>query len=108
MKLSFRAGRTGGGLRWVPMALSTFRPATSPHLTTIRLYFARLLVYNRSAASLIEGTADDLRRIADEVTRIEREFEGAVDLIAVRDSAFMVVLDTLNVRLSFCGVDYIP
>jgi len=104
-KFTFRAGRIGGGLLWMPMALSTLRPTTSPRISTIRLYFARSLIVNRSVLSCIEGTADDLRRVADEVARIEREFEGAVSLTTARDSVFKVVLDTLNVRLCFCGVD---
>ena len=108
VKFGFRAGRTGGGLLWIPMALSTLGPATSPHLSTIRLDFSRSLIVNRSAMSLIEGTANDLRWVADEVARIEREFEGAVNLNASRDSVFKVVLDTLDVRFRFCGVDGIP
>jgi len=43
---------------------------------------------------------DDLRRIADEVARIEREFEGTtLNLTVVSDSKF----DTLNVRFCSAG-----
>ena len=44
-----------------------------------------------------EQVGDDLQRIADELTRIEREYGGAVDLIVVRDHGFMQV-DVNNVR----------
>ena len=87
------------------MALSTLRLTTSPHLTTVHLYFARLLISNRSVASLIEDTADDLRRVADEVAWIKHEFEGAVNPIVDQDPTFKGVLDTLNVRSHFYGVD---
>jgi len=83
---------------WISLALSTLRPATSPHLSAIRLNFAgEASIVDQSAETLIETTGDDLRRIADEVARIEREFEGAVTLTVLRDSVFGVVLDTLNV-----------
>ena len=87
------------------MALSTLRPATSPRLSTIRLDFAPSFIVNRTVESLIEGTANDLRKVADEVARIEREFEGAVRLITVRDTVFGEVLDTLKVRFHICGID---
>ena len=87
------------------MALSTLRPVTSPCLSTVRLDFARSLLVDRTVESLIEGTANDLRRVADEVARIEREFEGAVRLTTVRDTVFGKVLDTLKVRFHICGID---
>ena len=39
-------------------------------------------------------------RVADEVARIEREFEGEVSLTVTRDLIFTVVSDTLNVRFN--------
>jgi len=35
-------GWKGGSLLWIPMTLSTLRPATSPHLSVIKLRFTRL------------------------------------------------------------------
>jgi len=53
--------------------------------------------------ALVGGTDDDLRRLADEVARIEREFEGAVKLTVLRDPWFEMALDRLNVRFRFVG-----
>ena len=92
---------------WIPIAFSTLRPTTSPRLSTIQLGFdCSEPPTTVPAESLIEGTGNDLRRVADEPSRIEREFEGAVTLTVCRDTVFKVVLDTLNVRFGFCGVDY--
>ena len=44
---------------------------------------------------------DELQWIADEVARIERELEGAVDLTVFRDSRFRAVSNRLHVRFSF-------
>jgi len=87
-----------GGLPWIPMALSTLRPATSPRLSSIRLNFAGSPIINKSIETLIEDMGNDLLRIVDEVARIDHEFEGAVNLTVVPDSKFEVVLKTLNVR----------
>ena len=87
------------------MALSTLRPATSPRLSTIRLDFSRPSTATRSVESAIEITGNNLRQVADEIARIEREFEGAVNLTVFRDPVFEAVSDTLNVTFQFCGVD---
>ena len=95
------ADRNGRGLPWIAIALSTLRPSTSPHLSAIKLDFctsATLLV-----ETMIAEMGNDLRRIADEVARIEREFEGAVSFIVCRDSKLWAVLDTLNVRSCSVG-----
>lgn len=98
---SFRADRRGGGLPWIPMALSTLRRATSPRLSDIRLDFSSS--YDRSVETMIIGMGNDLRRIASEVIRIECEFEGTVTFTVVQDSGFGAVLNTLNVRFRFVG-----
>jgi len=90
------------------MALSTLRPATSPRLSAIRLDFARSPIVHRPLEILIQDTSNDLRWVADEVTRIEREFGRSVDLTVRRDPGFEMVLRTLNVRFYFCGVDGAP
>jgi len=91
-------GATHGGLPWLPMSLSTLKPATSTHLSTIRLDFSYSHSFTRPAETLTESTGDDLRRVADEAFRIEREFEGAVHLTTHRDAQFEVVFGILNVR----------
>jgi len=91
----------GGGLLLIPMALSTLKPATSTHLSAIQLNFVWQSSAYQSVETAIEGAGDDLRWVAAEVTRIEREFEGAENLTVVWDSGFKAVLDKLNVRFSF-------
>jgi len=88
----------GGGLLWIPVALSTLKPATSPHLSTIQLSFIHPPT-NQSIQATIEGAGSDLRSVAGEVARIEREFDGAVGLTVLRDPEFKVVFDTLNILL---------
>ena len=101
-EVDFRVGWTGGSLLWIPMALSTLRPATSPRLSTIRLDFSHPSTATRSVESAIEITGNNLRQVADE---IEREFEGAVNLTVLWDPVFEAVSESLNVRFQFCGVD---
>jgi len=96
-------GRTGGVLPWIPSALSTLKPATSPRLSTIRLKFAGPPITSLPVERLIKDMGDDLRRIADEADRIEREFGGMVEFIVVRDSVFGAALDTLHVSFRLRG-----
>ena len=103
MNFTFTVGWKEVGPAWIPAALSTLRPATSPRLSAIRLNFTSSSITNKSIETLIEYTGNDLRRVADELSRIEREFEGAVNFAVSRDSAFEAVLDTLNVRSRFVG-----
>ena len=95
-------GSTHGGLPWLPIALSTLKPATSPRLSAIRLDLTYWSTPS-AAETLIEDVGGDLRRVADEVSRIEREFKGAVNLTTLRDSNFEVAFETLNVRFRFLG-----
>ena len=104
-EVHFGVGWMDGGMLWIPMALSTLTPATSPRLSSIRLGFSRPSIANRSIQDAIKDAGDHLRRVADEVARIERVFEGAVNLTVVRDPVFTVVFDTLDVRLRFRRVD---
>jgi len=73
----------GGRLLWIPVALSTVRPVTSPHLSAIELRFTRVHPFSRPA-EILQSMGDDLQWVADEFIRISREFEGAVYL----DSGF--------------------
>ena len=84
------------------MALSTLRPATSPRLSVIELDFTSST--SARVENMTAGVENDLRRIADEIARIECVFEGTAKVAVVPDSKFRVVLDTLNVR--FCSVGW--
>lgn len=86
----------GGGLTWIPDALSTIKPTTSPHLSAIQLGFARQIVANQQT---VESIGSDIRRTADEVARIEWEFKGAVKPTVQVDPVFKAVLDRLNLKL---------
>jgi len=90
-----------GSLVWIPMAFSTLGPATSPRLSIIRLELARSPTVYKPIETLLKDLGGDLRRVADEVSRIERVFEGAVNLTVVRGRGFREALDTLNVRFQF-------
>ena len=94
----FRVGWREGGVPWIPSALSTLKPTTSPHLSAILLDFAaESSIINQSADTLIENMGNDIRRIADEVARIDREFKGTVALSIISDSVFSEVFNRLNV-----------
>ena len=100
----FEVGWMGGGIPWIPSALSTLKPVTSPCLSVIRLNFFVLSLAIHPVEAFIEDIGNDLRWVADEVTRIECEFEGAVYSNVLRDPGFEVVLNALDVRFRFCGV----
>ena len=98
----FRTDWKGGGdLPWVPMALSTLRPATSPCLSSIKLDLCPST--SRPVKTIITQIGNDLRRIADEIDRIEREYEGVVNVTVDPHPKFRAVLDSLNVRHPFTG-----
>lgn len=80
-------------LGWILRALSTLKLATSPILSVVRLGFDESTPPHEITE---EQMGDDLQRIANELTRIEREYEGAVDLVVVRSSDFRP-LDVNNV-----------
>jgi len=82
----------GRGIPWIPMALSTLSPTTSPHLSSLHLTFVGSPARLRFEFS-IEDMGNDLQQIADQVTRIEREFEGAVNSTVVRDPRFEAALN---------------
>ena len=79
------------GRPWIPMALSTLSPTTSPHLSSLQLAFIGSLS-DLSPQFLIEDMGNVLQRIADQVTRIKCEFEGAVDSTVIQDPKFESVL----------------
>jgi len=94
----------GGRLFWIPAALSTLSPTTSPHLSAIKLRFTRVSSVKRPTKTLIKNMGDDLRWVTNEFSRIGREFEGAVSFTVVRDSRFEE-LDTGKVSFRICGAD---
>ena len=71
----------------------------------IKLYLTHTCRTNRSAEAVIGAAGNDLRQVADEVARIEREFKGAVGVNVDLDSLFEVVSDALKVRIHLCGMD---
>jgi len=93
------------GIFWIPTALSTFTPATSPRISAIRLNLGSYSASDRPVPALLKATGRELLRVADEFTRIKREYKGAVNLTVVRNPGFEAVSDTFNVRSRFCGVN---
>ena len=96
---------TDGPLHYIHTALSTLKPPTSPHLSHVHLRFTgpepgHFYFYLNCRFSGLEELGSDLRRIADGLSRIEREYKGVVNLRVFRVMGFKV-LDTLNVRFSF-------
>jgi len=68
------------------MVLSTLSPTTSPRLSSLQLDF--MGSSSNFSPEFFEDMGDDLQRITDQVTRIEREFEGAVNSTVIRDPKF--------------------
>ena len=99
-EVTFGVGWIEGSPYWIPIALSTLRPATSPRLSAIRLDFTRARIGHVGATIKVMG--NDLRRTAYEVDRIERDYKGVVDLTVLRGYGMGAVLDTLNVRSRLC------
>ena len=62
------------GPLWIPRSLSTFKPTTSP-----RLFFIRINIGHRCKEKPEEEFDDDIQSVRDQVSRIKREFTGAVD-----------------------------
>jgi len=103
--VDFSVRWVGGGLLWIPKALSTLRPATSPHSPAIQLNFALHPTTDRSVETLLHDAGSGLCLVADEFTRIEREFGGVVHLSVGLDPLFEAALCTLDVRFHFCGAN---
>lgn len=104
VNFTFAVGWKEVGLPWIPAALSTLRPATSPRLSAVQLTFTHSPQINRFVEAAIETMGNDLRRTANEVTRIQRKFGGGVNLTVVRDTGFKAVFDKLSVRFHSCRV----
>lgn len=95
--MDFVVGSIGGGLPWIPTALSTLKPVTSPHLSAIRVCLHGPPITDPSIETVIEETGDDLRRVAYEVARIERAFGGMVKVTLLTDTTFDTALERLNI-----------
>ena len=91
----------GGGPPRIPVAFSTLRPATSPHLSTIRLEFACEPTLAHLTETVVDEMINYLEQLPGETTRIQREFEGAVDFTVAIDSKFEAVLGKIDVRIYF-------
>jgi len=102
-EVDFGVHWVGGSLLWIPIAFSTLGPATSPRLSVIRLELARSPTVYRNTETLVKDLGNDLRRVAGGVARIEREYEGTVNLTVVRGLGFKEALDTHKVRIRFRG-----
>ena len=89
-----------GNLRWISAALSTLKPATSPRLSIIQLSFS-----GGAVATQDEEIMSDLQRIGAEMSRIRREFEGAVRLTVIQGGWFKAALEKLDVEFRLCGAD---
>jgi len=100
-EVEVEVGWAGGSLQWIPTALSTLGPTTSPRLSAIRLELISHCAINKTIEIIPKNAGSELRRVADELARIEREFGGAVKLTVRRNPGFNVVFDTLDVRASF-------
>ena len=88
-EISLTVHWVAGDLLWVATTLSTIKPVTSLHLSTIRLEFhgqrlQQIPLHTR------ERLANELKFINENVTRIEREFAGVVDLTMVGYPGFEV------------------
>ena len=87
-----------GPLHYIPVALSTLKPSTSPHLSDVQLRLTGPTHPHYTSENWnLENMGDGVPRIAEELTRIEREYEGVVDLRVFRGAGFERY-DTLNVR----------
>ena len=90
--VTFLAGWMSGSLLWIPKALSTIKPDTSPRLSFVSLNFVRPRFGHGSTDDLIKDAGDDLRWVVDEVARIERELGGAVYVTVHWDQLFQLAL----------------
>lgn len=88
-----------GGLRWIPVALSTTNPITSPHLSIIRLNLSGPPTIVRITNIWIGGLGNELRRTTDEVTRIKNKFDEGIEFVLSEDQWFRVFLDSFDLRL---------
>ena len=101
--LGLRWTWTQGPLHYIHTAFSTLKPSTSPHISHVHLHFTGPTYpthYFSPETSDLENLGNDLPRIADELSRIERGYEGAVWLSAFRSMQFRRS-DTLDVRFPF-------
>ena len=97
-EVDFGVGLLAGNLLWIPTALSTLKPPTSPHLSVIRIDFGHSYIPNSSFEMV-----NDLRRVAYEVARIERDFGGVVKSSVFPDPTVKVALERLNVTFHSHG-----
>lgn len=78
-----------GCLQWIPTALSTLKPTTSPHLSVIRIKLIGKTRRHLPRASL-EQLDNDLKLIKHEIARIRREYVTQVDMTVDQHTRFQV------------------
>ena len=108
--MTFQVNWVQGNLHWIPIALSTLTPATSPHSSSIYLGFDypvdRLLTHGTPETAELEELCRNLEWIADELTRIQGEYGGAVKFIVFQGPDFRrLAAAPFNVRFRSCRVD---
>ncbi|KAF9781680.1 hypothetical protein BJ322DRAFT_1220464 [Thelephora terrestris] len=86
-EVKFAVDWRGGSLLWIPVALSTLKPTTSPRLSIVRLSLRSMARYV-NPRDWWERLCDDLRRVEGEIARIKHEFAGEVNLIVSRPPWF--------------------
>lgn len=92
--------RNARALQWIPTALSTLKPTTSPHLSVVQLYFTPRTRWRVPRAS-IERLNNDLGLIEHEVARIGREFVGEVNVTMDRKVRLRVSVASSPIVLRF-------
>jgi len=106
-EVDFEVHWVSGTLLWIPIALSTLGPSATPRLSVIRLELARSPAFDRPTETLIKFLGNDLRRLADEVARIELGFKGGVKLTVIRGPGFEEASNALDVSFRFCGSRFV-
>ena len=75
-EITFIIGRTPGDLLWIPRALSTVKPITSPRFSVLNLMPGYELPHPIPAHYRL--WLRNVTRLTEEVSRIEHEFMGTV------------------------------
>lgn len=88
-EVKFSVYWTSGSLLWIPKALSTIKPTTSPRISDIELNFSGLSPWYTPRDSR-ERLFNELQLIEDEVARIKCEFVGVVNLTVHQNPGFGV------------------
>ena len=106
-ELTFNVKWLFGFLDWIPTALSTFKPATSPLLNEVYIGFDyplnKTYLYRDHERWELEYLSGELQWIGRELTRIEHEYEGKVNIMVIDKPKFQR-LTTGDVSFHSCQV----